>query len=201
MKKIYGLTAVLALFGMILTGCASKESAPAAASTSDSAPVIEIPTEPVELIYGVDYILEPVFGDTCYIEDTHVTFYQGAQNNNHAVLFRLLDPASTMFKDFTIKIDYTMGSYDPSRSCQVCIQPSDDKNADYGAQSYPILYNNFEDNAFSISIDLNKILKSTVKKNAVGFRICCNTGTYERYTWQDNWDFTIDSVTLVPPAN
>lgn len=198
MKKLLFTTAILALLGTLFVSCASdkKESTPAA-----EAPVVELPTEPVELVYGVDYFIEPVFGqDMVTVDGTTITFNKGAANNNHATLFYLID-TTKFYKDFTIEIEYEMGNYDPARSCQVCIQPSSQDNADYGNQNYPILYNNYEpENPTVLVVENNKLLKSSVKKNLAGFRIVGNNGSYEKYTWQDDWSFTITKVTLVPPA-
>ena len=98
-----------------------------------------------------------------------------------------------------IEIEYTMGKYDPKKSCQVVIQPTSDKAADYGKQNYPILWNNFEpDNPPVLTVDCDRLLTSSVKKNLIGFRICNNDGSYEKYKWQSDWGFTITKVTLKP---
>ncbi|MCR4741892.1 MAG: hypothetical protein K5866_03355 [Treponema sp.] len=192
MKKLLKLFSVFALLGLAFTSCASKP-----AEESAEAPVV---LEPIELIYGVDYMLEPVFGtDLFYVNETSIEFYNGTLNNNHAVLFRFMDP-TILNNDYDIEITYEMGNYNPEEACQLCIQPASDDGADFSAQKYPILYNNFEENEFKLVIPVKDLLKSTVKNNLVGFRMVNNSGSYEQYTWQSEWDFTITAVNLIPAA-
>lgn len=197
MKKLLTIAAVLALFGTLFVSCASKNKE--SKTEEASAPVVTIPTEPVVLEFGVDYWLEPVFGqDYVSLDGQTIYFGQGAANNNHAILLSLMD-TTKFYKDFAIQIEYEMGSYDASRSCQLCVQPSSFDTADYGNQNYPILYNNYEpENPKVLTVEINKLLKSSVKKQLAGVRLVCNNGSYDKYTWQDNWDFTITKVTLVP---
>ncbi len=157
-------------------------------------------TEPVELKAGTDYTIETCFfGDKYFtIDGNKIYFNKGAKATNHAILFKFTDP-SIIPENAVIEIEYTMDKYDPKKSCQVCIQPANDKAVDYNKQNYPILWNNYEpDNPPVMIIDCDRLLTSSVKKNLVGFRICNNEGSYEKYKWQSDWGFTITKVTLKP---
>lgn len=157
-------------------------------------------TEAVELTAGTDYTIETSFyGDKYFsINGNSVHFNKGSKNNNHAVIFRFTDP-SIIPENAVIEIEYTLGKYDPNKSCQVVIQPTSDKAADYGKQNYPILYNNYEPDTPSVfTVDCDNLLKSSVKKNLIGFRLINNEGSYEKYKWQSDWGFTITKVTLKP---
>ena len=90
-------------------------------------------TEPVELKAGTDYTIESsMFGDKYFVLDGNsVHFNKGSKNNNHAIIFKFTDP-SIIPANAVIEIEYTMGKYDPNKSCQVVIQPTSDKAADYG---------------------------------------------------------------------
>ena len=157
-------------------------------------------SEPVELKAGTDYTIETSFyGDKYFtIDGNSIHFNKGANNGNHAVVFKFTDP-SIIPANAVIEIEYTMGKYDSKKSCQVVIQPTSDKAADYGKQNYPILWNNYEpDNPPVITVDCDRLLTSSVKKNLIGFRICNNDGSYEKYKWQSDWGFTITKVTLKP---
>ena len=157
-------------------------------------------TAPVELKAGTDYTIESsMFGDKYFVLDGNsVHFNKGSKNNNHAIIFKFTDP-SIIPANAVIEIEYTMGKYDPKKSCQVVIQPTSDKAADYGKQNYPILYNNYEPDTPSVfTVDCDNLLKSSVKKNLIGFRFINNEGSYEKYKWQSDWGFTITKVTLKP---
>ena len=157
-------------------------------------------SEPVELKAGTDYTIETCFfGDKYFtIDGNKIYFNKGAKATNHAILFKFTDP-SIIPENAVIEIEYTMDKYDPKKSCQVCIQPANDKAVDYNKQNYPILWNNYEpDNPPVMIIDCDRLLTSSVKKNLVGFRICNNDGSYEKYKWQSDWGFTITKVTLKP---
>jgi len=157
-------------------------------------------TAPVELKAGTDYTIESsMFGDKYFVLDGNsVHFNKGSKNNNHAIIFKFTDP-SIIPANAVIEIEYTMGKYDPKKSCQVVIQPTSDKAADYGKQNYPILYNNYEPDTPSVfTVDCDNLLKSSVKKNLIGFRFINNEGAYEKYKWQSDWGFTITKVTLKP---
>lgn len=199
MKKILTIASVLALFGLVFVGCASKDEVTEAAA---EAPAYELPTEPVELVLGTDYVIEPVFGDKFEIADNKVSFFKGSANNNHAILFKLNSP-ELLVSGSTITINFTMLSYDETQSAQWVIQPADPKNADYSAQSYPILYNSLspEENTNSITIEVSNLLKSSVKKNLCGFRFLNNTGSWEKFVWQPEYSVSIDSVIYTSAAN
>ena len=193
MKKLLKIFSTLTILSLAFTSCASKPEA-------ESVPVTEEVLEVCELINGVDYILEPVFGtDLFYVNDTTIEFYNGTLNNNHAVLFRFMDP-SILKEGYDIEINYEMGNYNPDQSCQLCIQPASEDGADFGAQRYPVLYNNFEEIQNKLIISVKDLLKSSVKDQLIGFRMVNNSGTYDKYTWQSEWDFTITSVNLIPSA-
>lgn len=193
MKKLLKILSTLTILSLAFTSCASKPEA-------ESVPVTEEVLEVCELINGVDYMLEPVFGtDLFYVNDTTIEFYNGTLNNNHAVLFRFMDP-SILKEGYDIEINYEMGNYNPDQSCQLCIQPASEANVDFGAQRYPVLYNNFEELQNKLIIPVKDLLKSSVKDQLIGFRMVNNTGTYDKYTWQSEWDFTITSVNLIPSA-
>lgn len=157
-------------------------------------------TEPVELKAGTDYTIETCFYGEKYftIDGNKIFFNKGAKATNHAILFKFTDP-SIIPENAVIEIEYTMDKYDPKKSCQVVIQPTSDKAADYGKQNYPILWNNYEpNNPPVLTVDCDRLLSSSVKKGLVGFRFCNNEGSYEKYKWQSDWGFTITKVTLKP---
>lgn len=170
------------------------------AAVTISALVAAQKSQPVELKAGTDYTIETCFfGDKYFtIDGNSIHFNKGANNSNHAILFKFADP-SIIPANAQIEIEYTMGKHDPKKSCQVVIQPASDKGADYGKQNYPILWNNYEpNNPPVLTVDCDRLLTSSVKKNLVGFRICNNDGSYEKYKWQSDWGFTITKVTLKP---
>ncbi|MCQ2592773.1 MAG: hypothetical protein MJ188_08320 [Treponema sp.] len=193
MKKLLLTVTAIAML-TCLTSCASKKAAEPVAAE----PVVErvIPDGPVTLELGTDYTLEPVFGtDLFTIDGTTIYYADGATNSNHALMLKLTDPG-ILYDDSVIEITYEMGDYNPAESCQLVIQPASDNGADYSSQSYPILYNNFEEGGNSFQIDVNKLKTSSVKKKLAGVRLINNQGGYQQFTWQGNWSFTITSVVL-----
>ncbi len=202
MKKFLTISAALLLTASLFVSCASTSKN---AEVVPEEPAVEVPSEPVKLVYGVDYWLEPVFGaDYVALDGQTIIFNKGATNSNHAIMFTMLD-TTKFYKNFVIKIDYELGNYDSSKSCQVCIQPASLDGADYNYTncSYPVLFDQSKPDAEkSFNVNINKLLKSSVKKELAGFRIVGNNGTYEKFVWQDDWSFTITKVTLAPePEN
>lgn len=159
--------------------------------------------QPVELEYGTDYTIESTwFGEEYFLIDlTSIHFNKGAVNTNHAVILRIV-PRELITKNSVIEVEYKMDKYDPSKSAQVCIQPATVENtgaADYSKQGYPIIYNQFEPSQTGVfQVQTNTLLNSSVKDTVDGFRIVNNAGTYNEFTWQDDWGFTITKVTIRP---
>lgn len=155
--------------------------------------------EPKELVYGKDYeIVSTGYGDKYFkIDGKSVYYAPGSRNNNHAVLFKLTDP-SILYKGSVIEVTYKLDKYNDKASAQLVIQPSSEKAADYGKQSYPVIYNNLEPetNKNVFTVDVDKLLNSSVRKELVGFRMINNEGGYQNFKWQSDWKFTITKVVL-----
>lgn len=175
-------------------------AAPSKKSAIPAAPEI---TEPVELAFGSDWTIETTwFGEDYFtIDGQSVHYNKGAKNNNHAVLLKFAR-RGMIPKNAEIEVEYKMDKYDPSKACQVVIQPATAEgtgSADYSMQNYPVLFNNFEPADSGVFVvDCDKLLKSSVKKVLDGFRMCNNEGSWEKFTWQSDWGFTITKVTLKP---
>ena len=189
------MVAAFALSALVAAPNAKKSAIP-------EAPEI---TEPVELVYGTDWTLETTwFGEDYFVIDGKSVHYNaGSKNNNHAVLFKLAR-RGMLAKNAVIEIEYKMDKYNPEKSCQLVIQPATAEgtgSADYSKQSYPVLYNNYEPAESGVfTVDCGNLLKSSVKKVLDGFRMNNNEGSYDKYTWQSDWGFTITKVTMKPKA-
>ena len=168
-------------------------------------PVAPEITKPVELKYGSDWTIETTwFGEDFFVIDGQSVHYNaGSKNNNHAVLFKLAR-RGMLAKNAVLEIEYKIDKCDPNKSCQIVIQPATAENngsADYSMQNYPVLYNNFEPSESGVfTVDCGKLLKSSVKMVLDGFRMINNEGSYDKYTWQGDWGFTITKVTMKPKA-
>ncbi|MBR1638184.1 MAG: hypothetical protein IJ688_02230 [Treponema sp.] len=187
----------------ILLVAAVSLSAVFAAPKKSAIPEAPEITAPVELKYGDDWTIDTTwFGEEYFtIDGKSVHYNPGSKNNNHAVMFKLAR-RGTLAKNSVLEIEYKMDKYDPSKSCQLVIQPATMEgtgSADYGMQNYPILYNNFEPAETGVlTVDCDRLLKSSVKKVLDGFRMINNEGSYEKFKWQSDWGFTITKVTMKP---